>query len=331
MPSKKKKYNARFPPARIKKIMQSDEEVGKVAQAVPVIISRALELFVESLLKKAEGVTHSRNAKTLTPSHLKQCIMAEQRFDFLKDVVSAIPDVQGDEDAETPRSTISNTAFVFPPSSSSTSSSSAPQTPSSATPTPLMGGSGEPSTATASVSTPSYTATLPDQNPSFGGAQNASGGVHHSLPMTIPAPSFPARSVQSTINPTVPVIVPNPSVIQQQHLQPNSHSILNPVRANSNPYIPSVSVPSHPGGVGVPVNSPGAQYNMYHQPNNPNGMGIAYGSVNEQMLSYGVRGADGSLTSANPAMISNMYDHKNSSNSYQYLHHPQHQNQYHSQ
>lgn len=50
--------------------MQSDEEVGKVAQAVPVIISRALELFVESLLKKAETVTQARNAKTLTPSHL---------------------------------------------------------------------------------------------------------------------------------------------------------------------------------------------------------------------------------------------------------------------
>lgn len=56
--------------ARIKKIMQCDEEVGKVAQAVPVIISRALELFVESLLKKAEVVTNARNAKTLTPSHL---------------------------------------------------------------------------------------------------------------------------------------------------------------------------------------------------------------------------------------------------------------------
>ncbi|XP_034953726.1 dr1-associated corepressor isoform X3 [Zootoca vivipara] len=70
MPSKKKKYNARFPPARIKKIMQTDEEIGKVAAAVPVIISRALELFLESLLKKACHVTQSRNAKTMTTSHL---------------------------------------------------------------------------------------------------------------------------------------------------------------------------------------------------------------------------------------------------------------------
>nr|KAF6437471.1 DR1 associated protein 1 [Molossus molossus] len=96
MPSKKKKYNARFPPARIKKIMQTDEEIGKVAAAVPVIISRALELFLESLLKKACQVTQSRNAKTMTTSHLKQCIELEQQFDFLKDLVASVPDMQGD-------------------------------------------------------------------------------------------------------------------------------------------------------------------------------------------------------------------------------------------
>ncbi|KAB1251582.1 Dr1-associated corepressor [Camelus dromedarius] len=107
MPSKKKKYNARFPPARIKKIMQTDEEIGKVAAAVPVIIcilsgaarfkgARALELFLESLLKKACQVTQSRNAKTMTTSHLKQCIELEQQFDFLKDLVASVPDMQGD-------------------------------------------------------------------------------------------------------------------------------------------------------------------------------------------------------------------------------------------
>lgn len=93
MPSKKKKYNARFPAGRIKKIMQSDEEVGKVAQAVPIIISKTLELFVESLLEKSLRITTSRNAKTLSPSHMKQCIMAESRFDFLRELVKNIPDI----------------------------------------------------------------------------------------------------------------------------------------------------------------------------------------------------------------------------------------------
>ncbi|XP_076849214.1 dr1-associated corepressor isoform X2 [Brachyhypopomus gauderio] len=78
--------------------MQTDEEIGKVAAAVPVIISRALELFLESLLTKACHVTQSRNAKTMTTSHLKQCIELEQQFDFLKDLVAAVPDMQGDGD-----------------------------------------------------------------------------------------------------------------------------------------------------------------------------------------------------------------------------------------
>lgn len=99
MPSKKKKYNARFPAGRIKKIMQSDEEVGKVAQAVPVIISRTLELFVESLLTKTLKITNSRNAKTLSPSHMKQCIMSESRFDFLRELVKNIPDISVAEES----------------------------------------------------------------------------------------------------------------------------------------------------------------------------------------------------------------------------------------
>lgn len=77
--------------------MQADEEVGKIAQAVPVIISRTLELFVESLLTKSSNITSSRNAKTLSPSHLKQCIISESRFDFLKDLVKMVPDIAMDE------------------------------------------------------------------------------------------------------------------------------------------------------------------------------------------------------------------------------------------
>ncbi|XP_011304809.1 nuclear transcription factor Y subunit C-7 [Fopius arisanus] len=103
MPSKKKKYNARFPAGRIKKIMQTDEEVGKVAQAVPIIISRTLELFVHSLLTKTMQITNAKNAKTLSPSHMKQCILSESRFDFLKDLVKCLPDVSGaDDEVPTP-------------------------------------------------------------------------------------------------------------------------------------------------------------------------------------------------------------------------------------
>jgi len=101
MPTKKKKkYNARFPPARIKKIMQSDEDVGKVAAAVPVLISKSLELFAEKLLRSANDVIERRGARTLTPSHLKRCVTTEPRFDFLKEIVADVPDLLGDFDAD---------------------------------------------------------------------------------------------------------------------------------------------------------------------------------------------------------------------------------------
>ncbi|PFX25417.1 DNA polymerase epsilon subunit C-like [Stylophora pistillata] len=98
MPSKKKKFNARFPPARIKKIMQTDEDVGKVAAAVPVIISKALEMFVQSLVERASDYTKARNAKTMTTSHLKRCITSENQFDFLKDLVANVPDLPSNEE-----------------------------------------------------------------------------------------------------------------------------------------------------------------------------------------------------------------------------------------
>lgn len=127
MPSKKKKYNARFPAGRIKKIMQTDEEVGKVAQAVPVIISRTLELFVESLLTKTLRITNARNAKTLSPSHMKQCIISESRFDFLRDLVKNIPDIGVNEEqlsgSETGYEATTTGAAAATPSSSSTSPS----------------------------------------------------------------------------------------------------------------------------------------------------------------------------------------------------------------
>lgn len=78
--------------------MQSDEEVGKVAATVPVVISRVLEMFIENLLIKASSVTKARNAKVLTPSHVKQAVLNEKQFDFLKDIMAAIADVQQDND-----------------------------------------------------------------------------------------------------------------------------------------------------------------------------------------------------------------------------------------
>ncbi|KAI9168434.1 hypothetical protein H9P43_007806 [Blastocladiella emersonii ATCC 22665] len=87
-----KKYKTKFPVARIKKIMQLDEDVGKVAQSTPVLISKALELFMQTLLDESVGVAAAHHARKLHPGHMKAAIMATDKFDFLRDIASKVED-----------------------------------------------------------------------------------------------------------------------------------------------------------------------------------------------------------------------------------------------
>ncbi|KAG7609776.1 unnamed protein product [Arabidopsis thaliana] len=93
----KKKLQTRFPATRIKKIMQTDEEVGKIAMAVPLLVSKALELFLQDLCNHTYDVTLSRGAKTVNAFHLKQCVQATNVFDFLRDTVAKVPDLGGSD------------------------------------------------------------------------------------------------------------------------------------------------------------------------------------------------------------------------------------------
>ncbi|KAG6840228.1 hypothetical protein C0991_008057 [Blastosporella zonata] len=89
---KNKNKQTKFPVARIKKIMQKDEEVGKVAQATPIVISKALELFLGLIVDQASKVTIDRGAKKVEAYHLKHAIETVETLDFLKDLVEAVPD-----------------------------------------------------------------------------------------------------------------------------------------------------------------------------------------------------------------------------------------------
>ncbi|KAL0550868.1 hypothetical protein IC582_009933 [Cucumis melo] len=96
----KKKLDTRFPAARIKKIMQADEDVGKIAMAVPLLVSKALELFLQNLCDRTYEITLKRGARTMNSLHLKQCIQTFNVFDFLRDVVGKVPDSGGSDAAE---------------------------------------------------------------------------------------------------------------------------------------------------------------------------------------------------------------------------------------
>jgi len=104
----------KFPVARIKRIMQADEDVGKVAQVTPIAVcmfllstsifpglstrpltsgpAKALELFMISLVTKAAQEARERNSKRITAAHLKQAVAKDEVLDFLADIIAKVPD-----------------------------------------------------------------------------------------------------------------------------------------------------------------------------------------------------------------------------------------------
>jgi Dr1-associated corepressor len=82
----------KFPVARIKRIMQADEDIGKVAQATPTAAAKALELFLATLTIRSANVARDANSKRITIGHLKAAIGENVAFDFLKEICDQAPD-----------------------------------------------------------------------------------------------------------------------------------------------------------------------------------------------------------------------------------------------
>lgn len=77
--------------------MQADEEVGKVAQVTPVAVSKALELFMISLVTGASEVAKQKGGKRVTAQHLKAVVQGDEQFDFLAEIVARVQEQEGKE------------------------------------------------------------------------------------------------------------------------------------------------------------------------------------------------------------------------------------------
>ncbi|KAK9442617.1 Histone-fold domain containing protein [Metarhizium brunneum] len=80
----------KFPTARIKRIMQADEEVGKVAQQTPIAVGKALELFMIQLVTKGAEVAKDKGSKRVTAPMLKQVVETDDQWDFLREIVGRV-------------------------------------------------------------------------------------------------------------------------------------------------------------------------------------------------------------------------------------------------
>ncbi|KAF7559974.1 hypothetical protein G7046_g4176 [Stylonectria norvegica] len=80
----------KFPTARIKRIMQADEEVGKVAQQTPIAVGKALELFMIQMVSKSAEVAKEKGSKRVTAAMLKTVVEEDDQWDFLREIVGRV-------------------------------------------------------------------------------------------------------------------------------------------------------------------------------------------------------------------------------------------------
>ena len=89
---RKSSINTRFPLARIKKIIQKNEEIGKIAHSVPFLIAKGLEHFLENILNDVKTEFPGPNEK-LSPSHLKEVIKKNSNCEFLAEIFKEVEDL----------------------------------------------------------------------------------------------------------------------------------------------------------------------------------------------------------------------------------------------
>ncbi|EFA77116.1 putative histone-like transcription factor [Heterostelium album PN500] len=76
-----------LPLARIKKIMKSDEEVNKISAEVPMLFSKACELFILEITLRSWVHTEMNKRRTLQRIDIANALSRSDVFDFLIDIV----------------------------------------------------------------------------------------------------------------------------------------------------------------------------------------------------------------------------------------------------
>lgn len=67
--------------------MQLDDEVGKVSTLAPMLISKALELFLQSIIDDTCVFVKQNNDKRLSNKHLLLAAQKNSQYDFLLDII----------------------------------------------------------------------------------------------------------------------------------------------------------------------------------------------------------------------------------------------------
>ncbi|CAD8203861.1 unnamed protein product [Paramecium octaurelia] len=88
-----KKNQLKFPVSKVKKIVQENQDVGKINNVVPYVLTKSLELFLSDILSKCKETLKDRKLNKATPGLLK-IVLQESQYDFMKDYAQKLPDLE---------------------------------------------------------------------------------------------------------------------------------------------------------------------------------------------------------------------------------------------
>lgn len=81
------KRKTRFPIARVKKLIQKNDDVGKTSATVPVILSKAVELLFIELIEAMVKEAKKKDTTKIQIDDLKEVILKDkERLSFLKNI-----------------------------------------------------------------------------------------------------------------------------------------------------------------------------------------------------------------------------------------------------
>ena len=99
----KKTVTLHFPLGRIKRIMQTDEDVGKLAISTPAAVCCAMQEFMKELVEKtlnelSEEENKEGKKSKITVEHLKLVFEKYEKFDFLRGVARSFSERPEEEE-----------------------------------------------------------------------------------------------------------------------------------------------------------------------------------------------------------------------------------------
>ena len=102
----KKRFGEKLPLKRIKSIMQTNKDIGKIQKQTPQLIGWAIEAFIEELTCRAHKISEANGDAKITPSHIKEVIVnggggggskvsaeVKSSYGYLKAGLAGIPDL----------------------------------------------------------------------------------------------------------------------------------------------------------------------------------------------------------------------------------------------